>query len=205
MARPQSVTDDEVLAAARAVFLEKGVTATVDEVAARCGVGEATVFRRFPTKQALFVAAMDAETEPAWGRGFAERWPASGDAGADGVREALLSIANEILATGRKMMPLMLMKMSNPGLWMSRERPPMRVVRATQLLTQFFSWQIESGYIRARDPRVAARIWLGALQHWIMFETFMKPLDNVPAEVFVEELVDLFCAPPVRRKRARRP
>ncbi|HEX4477874.1 MAG TPA: TetR/AcrR family transcriptional regulator [Polyangiaceae bacterium] len=204
MARPQSVTDDEVLAAARAVFLEKGVTATVDEVAARCGVGEATVFRRFPTKQALFVAAMDAESEPAWGQWFAERWPPSGDAGVDGVREALQSVANEILATGRKMMPLMLMKMSNPGLWMSRERPPMRVVRATQLLTQFFSWQIESGYISVRDPRVAARIWLGALQHWIMFEAFMKPLDNVPAELFVEELVDLFCAPPVRRKKARR-
>ncbi len=204
MARPQSVTDDEVLAAARAVFLEKGVTATVDEVAERCGVGEATVFRRFPTKQALFVAAMDAESEPAWGRAFAERWPPSAHAGVEDVRAALLSVANEILSSGRKMMPLVLMKMSNPGLWMSREKPPMRVVRATQILTQFFTEQIESGHIRLNDPRVAARIWLGALQHWIMFETFMKPLDNVPAEVFVEELVDLFCAPPARRKKARR-
>ena len=204
MARPQSITDDEVLAAARAVFLEKGITATVEEVATRCGVGEATVFRRFPTKQALFVAAMDTDSEPAWARTFSERWPASRRTDTEDIRESLTALANEILSSGRKMMPLMLMKMSNPGMWMTREKPPARVVRAIQILTEFFTVQIDAGRVRGRDPRVAARIWMGALQHWIMFEAFMKPIDNVPAEVFLGELVELFCATPERpRKRQK--
>ena len=45
-----------VLEAAEAVFGEKGVTASTEEVAVRAGVGIATVFRHFPTKQALLEA-----------------------------------------------------------------------------------------------------------------------------------------------------
>src|SRR4051812_31445168 len=109
MSRPQSITDDEILAAARAIFLDKGITATVDEVAARCGVGEATVFRRFPTKQALFLAAMDTASEPLGLRTLTEH------AGSEDVRATLMDLGREMISTGRKMIPLVLMKMSNPG------------------------------------------------------------------------------------------
>jgi len=49
-----------VLEAAAAVFAERGLEAGVAEVAQRAGVGSATVFRRFPTKQELIVAVVDA-------------------------------------------------------------------------------------------------------------------------------------------------
>ena len=42
-----------VLDAAAEVFAERGLGAGVDEIARRAGVGHATVFRRFPTKDAL--------------------------------------------------------------------------------------------------------------------------------------------------------
>jgi AcrR family transcriptional regulator len=42
-----------VLAAAREVFVERGLDATVEEVAARAGVGKATVYRNFPTRSDL--------------------------------------------------------------------------------------------------------------------------------------------------------
>ena len=42
-----------VLDAAAEVFAERGLDAGVDEIARRAGVGHATVFRRFPTKDAL--------------------------------------------------------------------------------------------------------------------------------------------------------
>lgn len=45
-----------VLDAAAEVFAERGPAASVDEVARRAGVGHATVFRRFPTKDALIAA-----------------------------------------------------------------------------------------------------------------------------------------------------
>lgn len=51
---------ERVLAAATAVFAEKGLDAGIPEIAARAGVGKATVYRSFPTKEHL-VAAIAAE------------------------------------------------------------------------------------------------------------------------------------------------
>jgi AcrR family transcriptional regulator len=48
-----------VLDAAAEVFAERGPSASVDEIARRAGVGHATVFRRFPTKDALISAVVD--------------------------------------------------------------------------------------------------------------------------------------------------
>jgi AcrR family transcriptional regulator len=47
-----------VLEAAAEVFAERGPDASVDEIARRAGVGHATVFRRFPTKDALILAVV---------------------------------------------------------------------------------------------------------------------------------------------------
>jgi AcrR family transcriptional regulator len=44
---------ERILAAAREVFAARGVHATLDDVAARAGVGVGTVYRRFPNKDAL--------------------------------------------------------------------------------------------------------------------------------------------------------
>jgi AcrR family transcriptional regulator len=53
-----------VLEAARQVFAEKGTGAGVDEVAARAGVGKATVYRCWPSKDALLAAVAGARV--AW-------------------------------------------------------------------------------------------------------------------------------------------
>jgi AcrR family transcriptional regulator len=45
-----------VVAAAAAVFAERGIEASVPDVAARAGVGKATVYRSFPTKEHLIAA-----------------------------------------------------------------------------------------------------------------------------------------------------
>lgn len=45
-----------LLTAAREVFAEQGVNAPLDDVARRAGVGNATLYRRFPTRQALLEA-----------------------------------------------------------------------------------------------------------------------------------------------------
>src|SRR5215216_3947062 len=44
---------DRVLAAARDVFIEQGPGAPLEEIAARAGVGIATLYRRFPDRRAL--------------------------------------------------------------------------------------------------------------------------------------------------------
>ncbi|MGH2967823.1 MAG: TetR/AcrR family transcriptional regulator [Solirubrobacteraceae bacterium] len=49
---------EKVLTAARAVFSEHGREAQMDDVAHRAGVGVGTVYRHFPTKEALIEALM---------------------------------------------------------------------------------------------------------------------------------------------------
>src|SRR5215211_3809304 len=44
---------DRILVAARDVFVEQGPDAPLDEIAARAGVGIATLYRRFPDRRAL--------------------------------------------------------------------------------------------------------------------------------------------------------
>jgi AcrR family transcriptional regulator len=50
-----------ILEAARAVFAEEGLDASVADVAVRAGVGTATIFRRFPTKDELVEAVLAQE------------------------------------------------------------------------------------------------------------------------------------------------
>ncbi len=52
---------DRVLAAARALFAEVGLDVGMREVARRAGVGPATLYRRFPTRQDLVEAAFAVE------------------------------------------------------------------------------------------------------------------------------------------------
>ena len=47
-----------ILAAARDVFTEQGLEAPLEEIAARAGVGIATLYRRFPDRQQLIAAAL---------------------------------------------------------------------------------------------------------------------------------------------------
>jgi AcrR family transcriptional regulator len=65
-----------VLAAAEAVFAEHGTDAGVELVAERAGVGKATVYRSFPTKEAL-VSEVVSRRLDAW---LAEHATAEGDA-----------------------------------------------------------------------------------------------------------------------------
>ena len=48
----------QILAAAETVFAEEGLGVPVDEVARRAGVGVGTLYRHFPTKEALFEAVI---------------------------------------------------------------------------------------------------------------------------------------------------
>jgi AcrR family transcriptional regulator len=52
-----------ILEAARDVFAERGLEASVAEVASRAGVGTATIFRRFPTKAELAAAVFEQRME----------------------------------------------------------------------------------------------------------------------------------------------
>jgi len=59
-ARPQRAdarrNHERILEAAEAVFATEGIAVPIDAVAAKAGVGVGTIYRHFPTKEALFEA-----------------------------------------------------------------------------------------------------------------------------------------------------
>ncbi|MET9230654.1 helix-turn-helix domain-containing protein [Lentzea sp. NPDC003310] len=68
----------KVLDAARELFAEQGFDVPLDEIAAKAGVGPGTVYRHFPTKQALFQAVTEARVSA-----MIASAGSSGDPGAD--------------------------------------------------------------------------------------------------------------------------
>jgi AcrR family transcriptional regulator len=52
---------ERLLNAARCVFAERGLNVALDDIAARAGVGIATLYRRFPTREELVGAAFEAK------------------------------------------------------------------------------------------------------------------------------------------------
>ena len=66
---------ERIVAAARDLFTEVGSQAPIDEVARRAGIGNATVYRHFPDRDALVLAVVRSVLE-------AGRRPCRGRAGA---------------------------------------------------------------------------------------------------------------------------
>jgi AcrR family transcriptional regulator len=52
---------ERIIAAAMEVFAERGLEASTAEIAQRAGVGEATLFRRFPSKDDLIMAIVESQ------------------------------------------------------------------------------------------------------------------------------------------------
>jgi AcrR family transcriptional regulator len=82
---------DTIVETARAMFRERGADASLDEIAKRAGVGPGTLYRHFPTRDALIDAVM---------RDWSERINADADEAAASElppREALASWFNKFV------------------------------------------------------------------------------------------------------------
>jgi AcrR family transcriptional regulator len=102
MARRATISTAEILTSAREVFLQRGADAPTAEIARHAGVSEGSIFRRFPTKQALFLAAMGIDTTPAWLEQLDRL-------GGENLREQLAELALQIIEGTREMLPRMMM------------------------------------------------------------------------------------------------
>lgn len=86
---------ERVIAAAREVFAEQGFDACVPEVARRAGVGKATVYRSFPTREHLVAAVVIHRLE--WFAGQA-RAALGRDDPAEALRDVMLGSARRAAA-----------------------------------------------------------------------------------------------------------
>lgn len=61
--RPTTIADESILSATRALLAEQGPLVPSAAIAARAGVSEGTIFKRFSTKADLFRAALEVDEE----------------------------------------------------------------------------------------------------------------------------------------------
>ena len=190
MARPREITDEEILAAARRHFLEKGAGVSAAEIAKELGVSHTTLFNRFGSKEGLMVAALGPPKEAPW-------IPAL-DAGPDErpIRTQLIEHAKVIsayfddLQAGFGVLKAAGISARRPHSAKKGDSPPARAIRA------FVGW-IERAQANGKlhkdvEPEVLAQTILGALQSWAFTARMCGESTNTAArDRYIERFVEL--------------
>lgn len=205
MARPVSIDDDEILAAAREVFLAHGVRGTTAEVAARAGVSEGSIFKRWKTKEELFRAAMrgDRTGEPDFIRGLMQR------VGKGDLREHLIEIGILAAHFFEKIVALHMHSFAGRApeddVWGPGEPPP---IATRKVMAGYFEAERHAGRIRNVDTDVLARTFLGSIYNFVALELMLRGRDPQPMPIwtYVRGLVDVLLvgALPPPSPRAKR-
>jgi AcrR family transcriptional regulator len=179
MARPPSISNRQILDAARAVFLASGLQkASTAEIARRAGVSEGSIFNRFATKDALFRAAMDEAQSPVL---TVSRFVGAGD-----VRKNLITITVESIHFLGQLLPKLMLRWSTRSLACGAKvsNRPREILRA---LTSFFEQERALARV-ACDPEIAARIFMGAVWNYCFLQTVAADRSMSP-QTFARRLV----------------
>jgi len=186
MARTPKITKEQILSAAREVFLEKGFGGSTLEIAQRANISEASIFKRFSTKEELFFTAMGIPETPAWVKDL-ETLSGIGD-----FEENITKICLEMLKFYREVMPRLMMIRSRGNVipfGPERASKPMRDLKA---LATFLEREIEFGRLRPCDPKITAHVLLGSLMNYIFLEHLDTDVSTSTADpVFVQGLVEI--------------
>jgi AcrR family transcriptional regulator len=164
VARPPKISDDQILEAAREVFLEYGYGGSTLEIAKKSGISEASIFKRFSTKEKLFFAAMGVPDVPRWINEL------NALAGKGDIKQNLVNICLKILDFFREMMPR-LMQLQARG--KSLPKPGIKNEKYTQdinAITRFLQQEMNQGRLGICEPRIVAQIILGTLMNYIFLE-----------------------------------
>lgn len=183
MARTRTITDEQILKAAQAIFLKKGFGASTLEIAKRAGVSEGSIFKRFNTKENLFLMAMGVPSCPPW-LSFLKDIVGQGD-----LKENLKHLALKIVDFFQENLPKLQMVMSKgliQTMMDSDLAPPVRNLKA---LTQFFSQEIELGRMQTSNPQTLAMMLMGSLMQYTFLKQMAAPLPET--RVYVDSLIEI--------------
>jgi AcrR family transcriptional regulator len=179
MARPPSISNQQILDAARSVFLAHGFTrASTVDIARRAGVSEGSIFNRFPTKDDLFRAAMDEAQPPAL---MLDRYVGQGD-----LRKNLIRITVESVHYLNSFLPKLMLRWSERELGPNANvcSRPREILRA---LTAFFKIEKTLGRVGG-DPPIIARMFMGSVWNYCFMQTVARDR-SMSAKTFAERLI----------------
>ncbi len=189
MPRPPKITNESILAAARQVFLAQGMGASTLEIAELAGISEASIFKRFGTKQALFLAAIGITETPTWLKAMSGQVPTAD------IKAELTEICSGMLTYYQQVLPRVMMMMAPGTLPPSIESPP-PPIRDSQILAAFLAQAIALGYLRAGEPQTIAHALVGAIVNYVAMQTMMS--QSIPAssieiseDRFIAQLIDI--------------
>ena len=177
MARKAKITNQQILEAAREVFLQKGFGGSTLEIAQLAGISEASIFKRFSTKEELFFAALGIPEKPPW---FKELETL---AGKGYLKENLTLVCLQILEFYSEIMPRLMMLRSRgnalPEPEFAGQEP--RPIRDVKVLTAFLERETSLGRLGPCEPQIVAHILLGSLMNYV-FSNQMSSSVNSPTD-----------------------
>jgi AcrR family transcriptional regulator len=185
MPRPATYTDEQMLDAALEAFVELGFAATTTEIARRAGVSEGTLFKRFHSKEELFLAAMRPRGQTQWLEGLAGR------VGQGELRAHLTEIGLNILRGTREFMPrLMAVWSRGSAVSLSEAFGESPVLQELKPLTAYLHAEIALGRMRAVDTDLLIETLLGAIGHQVRPRASVTETELTDRQ-FIEGLIDL--------------
>jgi AcrR family transcriptional regulator len=165
MARHVTITDEQILKAARNIFLKEGFSAPTSRIAAAAGVSEGSIFKRFTTKEALFFAALEIPEQPQWHRVLRE---APSESAPDSVmREAAAQMILHFLEMFPRMITAVGSRIgsghSHP--FEGMKEPPHKRDRA--VLEEFIKSAQAAGTMGPGDAAALSALLLGGIAHHV--------------------------------------
>jgi AcrR family transcriptional regulator len=177
MGRPKTITDQELLAAARKIFREQGHAASTRDIASAAGVTQAVIFQRFQTKEELFFASMRPEP-PDLAALLGEPAEAERD-----VPAWLRALAGRLLAYFAAGAPSMLHLLTHPAFhprMLAEAHEHLLGAQLGQALAARFRALQKRGMISDLDPRAAAETLIAALHSAAIFHTLSGATHSPP-------------------------
>jgi AcrR family transcriptional regulator len=188
MGRPRTITNEQILEAAETLFLAHGPTVPTSEIAQKLNISEATIFKRFPTKEALLKEAL--QFEPIDLDEFLDS-----RVGVEPVPIVLNTLIRKLVRFYKVMIPRAMMLrqihafdpmkefMDNP------ESPPLRGLHA---ISRYLASERDAHRIRLRDPEPVARMVMGAAMNLASFSWMQIPgHDRLDDAQYAEEVVQI--------------
>ena len=186
MGRQKTISDEELLARAREVFVERGFAGSTREIARRAGVSEGVLFQRHATKADLFFAAMALPSVDL---------QALFDARFDSARDQIASVTAAMIDYFRDSMPVLLPLLSPPVFQFeefSRRHPDSPLGALRRGLVAFFAREREARRIGPVDPGAAALLVFALAQSVAFFERMGADDGRMPDEVLERTIETLW-------------
>ncbi len=180
----------QIIDTAAELFSQKGFRGTTTrEIARSVGASEATVFKHFATKEALYDAIIDAKTRT--GQMLEALTPA---ANARNDEAFLTSLACWMITrtTADPMMMRLLFFSALEGHALSERFFQSRFKSVDKFVADYVASRIADGAFRAMDPMQAALNFIGMVSYHILLGELFRQPSHLQADRAVAEIVGLF-------------